>query len=49
MDYLVCPSDQEQLKVIDVRWGPQQRPLVHCPVCARRYVFEESGLDELTS
>ncbi|WP_432489654.1 hypothetical protein [Kineococcus sp. SYSU DK018] len=49
MDYLVCPYDQERVKVVEVRWGPQQRPLVDCPACARRYVFAETGLEEVAS
>lgn len=43
MDYLVCPIDTAQLKLIEVRWGAEDRPLLRCPRCSKRFLLTRSG------
>ncbi len=43
MDYLVCPIDAAQLKLIEVRWGAEDRPLLRCPQCFQRFLLTRSG------
>ncbi|WP_167582092.1 hypothetical protein [Kineococcus rubinsiae] len=47
MDYAVCPRDGIQVLVVEVRWGPEQEPLVRCPRCGTRYVLHGDGLQEV--
>jgi uncharacterized protein YbaR (Trm112 family) len=49
MDFLVCPVDEERVKVVELQRVPEARPLVRCPRCGRFFLFTNAGaLEEVT-
>ncbi|XAS74860.1 hypothetical protein V3G39_09255 [Dermatophilaceae bacterium Sec6.4] len=43
MDYLARPIDGAHVKLIQVRWGTQARPLMRCPQCSQRFLLARTG------